>query len=179
MAKEASQLIAVATARRVRDNRKAQLRIEADAWIATQLSRDNDALERAVMDALYNEHSITSVATAYTGPGKSPDRKLIHLIKNKHKNTESLWVEDYPFEWSARETETIDGFATVYDVVGVFESFGPEKITGSFTWRYDHISRELEPVLTDADPYPQTNKYYAAVLKRWASTHPYPEEDAE
>ena len=176
MTKSISQLSAVGTARRARDDKKARLKIEADAWIVSQLIREEAAVDEAVMDALDNGHSITSVAGAYTVSGRTPDRNAIYEIKSRHTGTQDLWVDEYPFEWVPREVQTVSGFTTVYDVRAVLEEFGPSSISGEFTWRYDRITDELEPVITESDPYPQGEKYYASVLKRWLIGHEYPKE---
>lgn len=174
MTTDKTALMAVSKARRASIDKRAQLRIEAAAWVESRMKETNAALDQAVMSALDEGHSVTSVAQAYTVSGKGPDRAAIYAIKAKYSNPQALWAGEYPFEWVGREIETAAGTRVVFDVKAVLNEFGPESVTGEFRWVYDSITHSLDAVITDEEPYPGTVKYYAQILERWLITHPYP-----
>ena len=159
---------------RARVTRRAELEAQAAAWVAEQLAHADEELELAVMAALADEHSVTSVATEYTVSGKTPNRTAIHRIKRERSDYTAPLIEDagpLPFEWVAREVKTRAGSRTVYDLVAITWDFGPEDLVGTYTWRYDN--GELDPVITEDEPYPIT-EFYKAVLDKWVAANPYP-----
>jgi hypothetical protein len=84
-----------------------------------------------------------------------------------------VWAEEYPFQWVERSTKTAAGTRTLYDIVLVASNFGPEKLEGTYTWRFDRTAGTADPVVTMAEPYPNS-KFYRQALTRWLTTHPYP-----
>lgn len=178
MTKDVATLNAVALARRDQRDSKAQLLIEAANWVEQRMAEKEVAVEKAVLAALEDGHKVTAVAQAYTLSGKTPDRNAIYTIRKKHANIErDIWTGEYPFEWVARDVQTAKGVRVVYDIHTSMAGFGPEEVTGDFTWRYDTATDEVEEILDfDGEPYP-TTKYYKQVFDRWLRTNPYPGED--
>lgn len=177
MPKAETKLHAVAARVQSAEEAHARLKAEADAWVKSQMKAEDKAVEDAVMDALDDGHSIAAVARAYTISGLTPNRNKIYEIKKRRAERITDWVGEYPFRWSPRIVKTRDGERTVYDIVSETSEFGPEDITGEFTWRYDRETNTPEPILyVDRDPYP-TSVYYNTVLTKWLADHPYPEED--
>ena len=176
MTKDLSTLNAVAAQAVRKANAKSQLMIEAAAWVERKLGEYDADLEQAVLAALEDGHTVTNGAAAYTTSGKTPNRNAIYAIKAKYADQAEMWVGEYPFEWVPREVKSATGLRTVYDVFTSVEDFGPEKISGEYTWRYDN--GDLEAVLGfGPDEAWPTSKYYQQVLERWLMNHPYPEED--
>lgn len=161
-------------ARALKD-RTVELQAQADAWVKEQRQIAVDELEAAVMDALRDDHTVMDVATEYTISGKTPNRGAIHAIKRRMKDAGFVAseVKTYPFKWVKRTVRSRTGDRTVYDLrAKVKDFFGPEQITGDWTWKY--LDGVLDPVITDADPYPYDTAYYRQALERWVEANPYP-----
>ena len=156
--------------------KKKRLEISAAAWVEQHMIDSTNELESAVVSALEDGWGVTDVARAYTLSGKTPNRNAIHEIKNRNASIMETWAEEYPFEWVGRDVTTARGKRTVYDVVLNAKNFGPEKLTDTYTWRFDRTEGTTEPVVTESDPYP-SSKFYRQALTRWLTTHPYPGED--
>lgn len=170
-----SKLQAVSTAVMRAEEALSNFRLEADARVDEQMKSYVKDIESAVLRALDDEFSVTDVARAYTISGKTPNRNVIHAIKRRYESEEDT-LTVYPFEWVARTTTTARGDKTVYDIHAVLEEFGPDDVTGEYTWRYDRATGEPEQVLTEHDPYP-ASKYYTQALTRWIMVNAYPGED--
>lgn len=163
----------VAVAEKAEKYRQAKRRMEAEALakVALELAVMEKDLNSTVLDAL-ELHSVTDVATAYTVPGNTPNRNKIYEIRRA--SDQALATVGYPFEWAARTIATVNGPRVVYDVHATMKDFGPDHVTGIYTWSWDNgLSPELD---LDYEPYP-TTKYYKRMLEQWLSLHPYPGED--
>lgn len=144
-------------------------------WVEREVSKPTNELEIAVMDALAQGNSVANVARAFTLSDRTPNRSAIYEIKNRRHVRGA--VETYPFEWDERTVTTANGDRTVYDVVAHLHEYGPDKISGDYTWRYDMFDRTLEPVLTAANPYPTDVEFYTMALTSWLMDYPYPYGD--
>lgn len=173
MSKDPNTLAAVATKQTAFKNARETLREEAEAWVSRKLVEYETAVEQAVITAVEDDHSVTSIARALTlNPDATPNRNLVYVIMAKHKDGP---VEtNYPFEWVVRKVKTAAGTKKVYDVHLNVEDFGPLDVTGEFTWRFDPLTRELDEQLGVEDPYPVGVKFYKQALDRWIIANPYP-----
>lgn len=172
-----TKLHAVAAATAERNEHRAQARIAAEAWYNKQMEPFEAALDEAVWAALDADHTAMDVARAYTLSGATPDRNAIHAIKSRRMTVVDEWADDVPFKWKKRTVTTKAGKRVAYDVFAEMDAYGPDEVTGTYTWRFDLTTGELDEVLTDLDPYPSTDKFYKQVLDRWVVTHPYPGEE--
>lgn len=154
-------------------DKKRRLELSAAAWVEQHMTGSKEELEAAVVVALEDGWSVTDVARAYTLSGKTPNRNAIHEIKNRNTSIMETWAEEYPFSWVPRTVTTAAGTRTVYDVVLTAAGFGPDRLEGTYTWRFDAATGTTDPVVTMADPYPAT-KFYRQALNRWLTTNPYP-----
>lgn len=171
MTEAAPRLIAVAEKADKYRLAKKRLVEEAMAKVAVELAVLENEVEEAVRDAL-ELHSVTAVATAYTVPGNVPNRNKIYEIKKAGEAADA--TVGYPFEWSPRTIATANGPKVVYDIKAAMKDFGPEHVSGLYTWSWDNgPSPELDP---NYEPYP-TTKYYKRMLEQWLALHPYPGED--
>lgn len=176
--KSEATLHAVSARVRSRDDARTRLEAEAAQWVEAQLREEEEALENAVMVALEDEHSVASVARAYTISGKTPNRNKIYEIKNRNADKITTWRGDYPFKWVGRTVRSRDGERTVHDIHSYMQDFGPDHVTGTFMWRYDLESKRPEPLFVEGEePYPY-EKYYIQILDKWLVENPYPEEVA-
>jgi len=168
-------LVAVTVAAKEVEDARAIFQAEAEAWVEDRLYPAVIVLEQAVIDALDEGHSVVAVATAYTISGRTPNRNAIYNIRKSFKeNPNRDGGGDFPFEWVERVVKTRMGERTVYDIHANVQSFGPDEITGEFTWRYDVITQVPEPVISREDPYPHDVRYYRQALSRWLTVNPYP-----
>lgn len=147
---------------------------EAVAWIAERMEPYRMALEEAVFQARDEGHSVVDIARAYTMSGKTPNRNAIYAILSSRDTTRGASL---PFEWVPRTVKTAKGTRTVFDVQADLEEFGPDNVSGEYTWRYDTSNYELDPVLTAQNPYPYDTNFYKSVLDRWLTNNPYPGEE--
>lgn len=170
-------LHAVADAVKRAEEMRETLQLAANLRVEAQMETYLEAIERAVMAALYDEHTVTDVARAYTTSGKTPNRNAIHAIKRKHDSDE-MDTTNYPFEWVPRVIETARGTKTIYDIHAVLWSFGPDGWSGEYTFRYNPVKNEVEPILGDHDPYPLDVTFYRVALSRWIMMNPYPQEES-
>lgn len=155
--------------------KREQLAVEAQAWVNKQMVKAEREFDQTVVTALEDGHSVMSIARALTISGKTPNRNRVYEIRGKYTEGSAPWVGDYPFEWVPRTVKTAKGTQEVFDVRAVLSDFGPNGITGTFTWRYDVASGETEQVVDPVDdPYPEDIKYYRQMLSRWLSINPYP-----
>lgn len=145
----------------------------AELMVEQQLESYNADLDRAVLAALDAGHSVTDVARAYTISGRTPNRNAIHAIKRAYSDDGSMTLSEYPFEWVERRIATVTGTRTVYDIVGSLIQYGPDEVTGEYRWTYNQNKGELDPVITEADPYP-ADKFYTQAIQRWIMNNPYP-----
>ena len=149
----------------------------AEEQVAEKMRDHWAEVDRLVMVALDGGDTVTDVARAYTTSGRTPNRNAIHEIKKRSLGLGDETPEEYPFAWVPRRVTTVRGEKTVYDIHAVdMVEFGPDGITGDYTWRYDPAHEEPEPILTEADPYP-TTRYYKQALRRWVLNNPLPEEE--
>jgi len=147
------------------------LRIEADAWIERKLIEHERDLLESIRAALDDGHSIMAVARAYTTSGvETPNRNAVYRLLKKYGDEPV--VGTFPFEWVPRKVRTAAGTKTVYDVHATLNGYGPQEVSGDFTWRY--LLGELDPVITEQDPYPADVKYYRQALEKWHQHNPYP-----
>lgn len=175
MSEVKAELVAVTKAARELEEARQTFRAEAELWIEERLFPSVMALERAVVDALEEGHAVTTVATAYTISGRTPNRNAIYNIQRRFKEDPDRDITvEYPFEWVPRVVNTRKGETIVFDIHATLSDFGPDEISGDFTWRYDAYSNEVEPVLTRENPYPITTKFYSRVLTRWLAINPIP-----
>lgn len=172
--KDTSALDAVAKSASTYLKMEAQLQAQAAAWVAVELAEYTEALEESVYEARDDGHSIVDIARAYTLSGKTPNRNAIYAILSSRTTPRD---DDLPFEWVSRTIKTARGKRVVYDVQADLEEFGPENVSGEYTWRYDTSNHELDPVLTDQNLYPYEINYYRRVLDRWVTNNPYPGEE--
>lgn len=177
MVKSDTTLQAVTATQKALSASSIRLAEEAARWVSSQLVEERKAVEEAVLAALEDQHSVSSVARAYTISGAAtPNRNAIYDIKKKYSDRISEFVGSYPFKWVPRTIETRDGERTVFDIQSDMNGFGPELVTGQFLWRYDRENGEAEPILDPSrNPYP-TEVYYKTVLTKWLAQNPYPEE---
>jgi hypothetical protein len=176
MSKNKETLDDVANSARVLEDAREQLMSEAAQWVAKKLGPFQQALERAVMVAKYDDHTISDIARAYTVSGKTPNRNAVYKIIMSHSGEDGD-MGDMPFEWRARQIKTARGERTVYDITANLKDFGPDKISGEFRWRFDEPTQTVDPVLDEHDPYPVSETFYRKVLERWVSNNPYPREE--
>lgn len=154
----------------LRDARtEARLRIER--LVRVEVQEKELLFEQAVLRAVETE-SVTNIARAISSPGAVPNRARIYAVLKKHKVQGKRDALHYPIVWSPREIATFDGAFTVYDAVGRFENFGPDKITGTFSWTYDEsgLTQIYDP---EGEPYPSTPQYLK-ILSSWLDSNPYP-----
>jgi hypothetical protein len=149
------------------------VREQAEAWYEEHLKPYRDALDQAVFQARSAGHSVTDIARSYTVSGsKTPNRNAIYAILSSREEEADAHP---PFEWVPRQVNTATGPRKVFDIHGGLSEFGPARVWGSFVWRYDTSTRELDPVLDpSSDPYPYENLFYKGVLDRWLANNPYP-----
>lgn len=177
MSKDMSTLQAVATLSDKLRREGPRIRAKALAAAKVEIASLEEAVERSVVQALADEHSVTEVARALSTPGKTPNRNKVYEIKKRWAGQIDSRTAGYPFEWVAREITTRDGQSTVYDAHALVSEFGPEDVTGDYTWRYDQETEKLEPVFSlDYEPWP-TNKFYQSLLTQWMQINPYPGEE--
>lgn len=174
MTKDMALLQTVATLADSARREGPRIRARAMAAAKVELAALDDAVELAVVAALEGEHSVTEVARALTTPGKTPNRNKVYEIKNRRAGQIGSRSAAYPFEWVPREVTTAAGARTVYDVHALVSDFGPDAVTGEYTWRYDIETERLEAVFSlDYEPWP-TNKYYQSLIRQWVEVNPYP-----
>jgi hypothetical protein len=147
---------------------------EAAEWLASRLDPYRMALEEAVFQARDEGHSVIDIARAFTTSGRTPNRNAIYAILSSRDTTRGTPL---PFEWVPRTVKTVKGKRTVFDVQADLEEFGPDNVSGEYTWRYDTSNSELDPVLTAQNPYPYDTSFYKSVLDRWLTNNPYPGEE--
>ncbi len=171
MSNSERRLAAVALAAEDLRDARTDIRKRVQRMIAAEIAEKEFAFEEAVLSAIETE-SIANVARALTPPGSTPNRARVYQVLNKHKIAGKRAQAHYPLEWVEREVETFDGNYTVYDVVGTFEAFGPDKINGTFRWTYDTsgLTQVYDP---EGEPYPATSAYKKAI-DNWLASHPYP-----
>lgn len=179
MTKSAATLQVVAALAEDFRTSRDRLMKEAIEQVRIKMAEKEQALEEAVVRALEDDHAVTAVARAYTPPGSTPNRNAIYAIKKRHaEKFAGPKSSGYPFQWVARTVETRNGTRVVFDIHAVLNAFGPDDVTGEYTWTYDPNDETVEPVLSvDYDPYP-TTKYYKQMLSQWLSMNPYPGEQA-
>jgi len=174
MSKDMALLQTVATLEAQRRREGPRIRARALAAAKVELAALDEAVELAVVAALAGEHTVTEVARALTTPGKTPNRNKVYEIKTRREGAIDSRIAGYPFEWVAREVVTASGDRTVYDIHALVRDFGPEEVTGEYTWRYDQETERLEAVYSlDYEPWPAT-KYYQSLLTQWVGINPYP-----
>jgi hypothetical protein len=147
---------------------------EVEAWVAERIEPYVMALEQSVLQARSEGHSVSDIARAYTTSGKTPNRNAIYAILSSRVTQGG---DSIPFEWVPRTVKTARGKRTVFDVRAELDGFGPEAVSGEYTWRYDTATHELDPVLTAQNPYPYELSFYKSVLSRWLTNNPYPGEE--
>lgn len=156
--------------------RRKELEIEAAEWVTRSLEPEFKALAQAIFVAREEGYPVIDIARAYTTPGKTPNRNAVYAIINQFKK--QTVEEDLPFKWVPRTVKTASGKKTVFDVHAEFSEYGPEDLTGDFTWRYDESTSTLDPVLkVDEDPYPVDSSFYRSLLGRWVQANPYPTKE--
>ncbi len=151
-----------------------RIRARAMAQANAEIASLAEALERSVVAAKAENHRVTDIARALTTPGKTPNRNRVYEILKKYENHIDSRTEGFPFEWVARQVETAQGEATVYDIHTIVQDFGPDSVTGEYTWRYDVATGRPEAVFSlDYEPWPLT-KHYQSLIQQWVDINPYP-----
>jgi len=180
VSKDMSTLQAVATLAEQLRKEGPRIRAKALAAAKVEVAALEEAVERSVVAALQDEHSVTEVARALSTPGKTPNRNKVYEIKKKYEGQIESRTAGYPFEWVAREVATREGVRTVYDIRALVNGFGPDDVTGEYTWRYETDEDgqpRVEPVFSlDYEPWP-TSKFYRSLIGQWIGINPYPGDE--
>lgn len=173
---DAAPLTRVAEAGASEYRARRELTQQANAWVETELAKRRGDLIAAIQSAVEAGFSVTDIARAYTPHGKTPNRAKIYKLLQDAAITPQSQVEGFVGKWVHRTVATVDGDKTIYDLVATLSNFGPDGVTGEYTWTYMGEGQIEPSVDFEKPPYPST-KTYASALQDWLVKNPYPGVD--
>lgn len=153
-------------ARRLREA-KTNLYAELEAQVQARLQQHEDALNQAIVSARYEGLTVSAIARAYTGPGKTPNRNKITEILRDRIDPSAIPSTDSVFSWQERTVSTPEGERSVYDLVVNAIDYGPDDLTGRFRFRV---------LGTDIEPYSEDDAGWSDYdgLRLWMADNPRP-----